>query len=465
MDRGHVLVIEDDNDVALILDELLRDNGYSVTRAANGDLAMREVDEKDPDLILLDLVLPDISGFELCRQIRESHPATHTPILMLTGRTGSEDRVRGLRCGADDYVTKPFDSQELLARVWVRLEQNHRERGQREAAVRAGLQAIGHLVATPETTDDIVARVLDVTRTVLGVDACGILLWNQQERFFEPAGSIGLEPSQARIFAALQTRHGVSAFIDKMFEDHQPFTIDPKSHTSLSQSVLDIFQKERLLVAPMRHQNALFGMLIAGRDAPAREFIESDIELISGLANQAAMALANRRALEELKRLAQTDPLTGLFNAGQFGLLLDQHLERSRSTGDPTSLIMLDLDHLKSINDTHGHPAGTAVLAAVGRTLRGCIRGSDVAARYGGDEFAAILSGADHQRAQSVAERILGAIQGLRVDAGGKSIAPTVSIGLATSGAGRLDQDALLRAADGALYDAKQAGRNCVRSA
>ncbi len=170
------------------------------------------------------------------------------------------------------------------------------------------------------------------------------------------------------------------------------------------------------------------------------------------------------RSREVLRRLALYDPLTGALNRGEGVRVLERELVRSRREGTRVSLLLLDLDHFKQINDTYGHPGGDAVLRAVVERLQTTLRPYDLVARYGGEEFVVVLPGCDLVKGTSVAERLRVAIAARPVDSGGRVIAVTASFGLA-SWDGAASVDSLVESADRALYRAKRAGRNRVEAA
>jgi two-component system cell cycle response regulator len=168
------------------------------------------------------------------------------------------------------------------------------------------------------------------------------------------------------------------------------------------------------------------------------------------------------RHLERLAGLARKDPLTGLPNRRALEEELPRALARALRAGEPLSVVVLDVDRFKEVNDRHGHAAGDAVLAAVAGRAAAALRGSDVIARFGGEEFAVVLPGADLARAAEAAERIREAVAAEAVTAGGAALSVTVSLGCATLLPDERDARALLARADARLYEAKRAGRNRV---
>jgi len=215
---------------------------------------------------------------------------------------------------------------------------------------------------------------------------------------------------------------------------------------------------------PLASHNSRLGVIYFYR-ADRDTFAPAEIELLATFASLTAQAIENARLYAQARELAKTDTLTGLDNRREFQRRLDGEIERSRRYARPLSLLMLDIDHFKVINDTYGHPAGDEVLRTLAGLIRRALRPADQPARYGGEEFAVILPETPAAGAHAVAERLRGAIAAAPFALGaGTTVYPTVSIGVA----GFLEDadagPALVAAADRALYAAKKAGRNCVRA-
>lgn len=202
-----------------------------------------------------------------------------------------------------------------------------------------------------------------------------------------------------------------------------------------------------------------FGALVVGR---SEEFSEHDVHAVALLGHGVAVAVENARLYQETRRLAITDPTTGISNFRHFRTVLAQEIQKARRLRYPIALLMLDIDHFKDFNDLHGHPKGNVALRAVARAIVSGLRQTDTVARYGGEEFAVILPGCDEEALIPVAEKIRECVAKapIRIGTGQAPAHVTVSIGGAWQGPTDADATALLSTADGALYQAKALGRN-----
>jgi diguanylate cyclase (GGDEF)-like protein len=213
---------------------------------------------------------------------------------------------------------------------------------------------------------------------------------------------------------------------------------------------------------PLKLEGEMVGVMNVGYNRPY-EFDESTFRLLHAVADNAAVAVHNAELHERLRKQATTDELTGLVNRRRFLELLRTEMQRARRYNHPLSLLMVDLDRLKQINDQHGHAAGDAMLCGVAQCIKVHIRETDVPVRLGGDEFAVLMPETGREAAWSVAERIRTTVEAFRADMGESLISSTVSVGVISRVAGHLqDLPSFLHLADDALYKSKTTGRNRV---
>ncbi len=219
-----------------------------------------------------------------------------------------------------------------------------------------------------------------------------------------------------------------------------------------------------LAVVSLVSQRVVKGAIVVEGDTPL-QLTAVEVDLLRMLATHAVVALENTRHFQRAAELATVDPLTSLVNRRGFEAKLHEHLEATDRYGLPTSLLLLDIDHFKAVNDTYGHDAGDAVLVAVALTIQKTVRALNVAARQGGEEFAVLLPGTGLWEAEEAAERLRSALGERLIPAGRNRLRVTVSLGVACYPQSTTERAGLVAQADRALYDAKRGGRNCVRCA
>jgi diguanylate cyclase (GGDEF)-like protein len=301
-----ILVVDDVPINIQLLTTYLSSEGYSIVSAKDGAEAVEKIQTLHPDLVLLDVMMPKLNGFQVCQIIKSNEATNFIPVIMVTALNELEDKIKGMESGADDFITKPFNKLELLTRV----------------------------------------------RSLLRIKYL---------------------------------------------------------HDELKVKVIEL-----------------------------------------------------QKARDELRQLAITDGLTGLYNYRYFKEQLQQELNRARRHELKVSIAMIDIDHFKHYNDTHGHPAGDQILRAIAQLLKDNIRNIDLAARYGGEEFSLVLIETNKASAKIAAEKIRKLIEDHTFDyeesqPNGKI---TISMGVATFPEDGTEFDELVQVADERLYHAKQAGRN-----
>jgi len=447
---ARVLVVDDILANVRLLEAKLAAEYFDVVTAMNGADALEAAQRTRPDIVLLDVMMPGIDGIEVCRRLK-SNPATqHIPVVMVTALDQPEDRVRGLEAGADDFLTKPVNDVALFCRVkgLVRLKMLTDE-----LRARTGADPLG--LANAEPAADLGGgRILVLDNRAAPAERIRSLLSDRHEV------TLLSEPQQA-IDAFGVAQGGFDLIIvnlDLEGADGLRVCSQLKSVETTRQTPILI------LVDADDHQRLLRALDMGVNDYLIRPIDRQ--ELLARVATQ----IRRHRYTEQLRltvrasmEMAVTDALTGLYNRRYLESQLNQLIEQSVDRGKLLSLLTLDIDFFKSVNDTYGHDAGDRVLQEVAGRIRSSIRSADLACRTGGEEFVVVLPGADLATAERVGERIRKAIAAKPFLLGpGTHLTVTASLGVSSLGSARDAVEDLLKRADRALYRAKREGRNRV---
>lgn len=323
---------------------------------------------------------------------------------------------------------------------------------------------IGTALAGSLAVHDVLEAILKQAERLIGPTAWALLLVD------EPSGELVLEVASAslgehRKGVRLEQGEGIGGWVALHGRPLLLPDVQKDGRFAAHVALHMPFAARSIACVPLMIKERIIGVveLINSYDEPP--FTAADVTTISALADFAAIALENARNYDRINELVITDDLTGLYNSRYFEQLLDTEIERASRYGTCLSLVFLDLDHLKSVNDAHGHLVGSRMLSEFGRLIGDNIRSSDMAARFGGDEYAVVLPQTSREQAVAMAAKLLD----LMLSAGfcaddGQPIRLTASFGVASFPQDAQTRVELIRAADMAMYDAKRAGRGVIRS-
>jgi len=450
---ARILIVDDVAANLRLLEARLSAEYYQVATAQDGHDAIALAHSWQPDLILLDVMMPGLDGFETCRALKRDRATRHIPVVMVTSLGQNEERVRGLEAGADDFLTKPVDFITLLARTrsLVRLKRlldEWRVRG--ETARALGLESDS--LALPSVSG---ARALVVDDWDESASAV-------QNALLEEGIIAGRATCESEMQALTQAISFDLVVISLSMVADDPLRL--ASRLRAGQSTQEI---PMLVIAETEQRD----LVLRGFDLGANDWLLRPLdalELRARARNQIRRKFYQDRMRSDLGHaleMALTDPLTGFYNQRY----LSRHLQSLLAAGQPNGLavLMLDVDHFKQVNDRWGHQVGDAALTLIAQTLRSRVRVFDSIARYGGEEFVVVMPGTGELDALSAAERLRGAIEELRfVPETGLSHHLTVSVGVACCApSSATTPERLIQAADKALYAAKRAGRNRIEVA
>jgi two-component system, cell cycle response regulator len=450
---ARVLVVDDIPANVKLLEARLSAEYFDVVTASNGAQALEICARARCDIVLLDVMMPDMDGFEVCRRLKAS-PATHfVPVVMVTALDSPSDRVRGLEAGADDFLTKPVSDVVLIARVrsLTRLKMMTDELRLRAAtSLEIGVQA-------PER--DAVADTGKGGRILLVDDRASSYERLASVLSAEHSVDVETDPSEA-LFHAAENNYDL-LIVSLGLENFDGLRLCSQARS------LERTRHVPILAIADANSNA---RLLRGLEIGVNDYLLRPVDKNELLA-RARTQVRRRRYTDHLRdnvqnsiEMAVTDGLTGLHNRRYMESHLVTLAEQASLRGKPLALMMLDIDFFKSINDSYGHDAGDDVLREFAVRIRKSIRGIDLACRYGGEEFVIVMPETDLHVASIVAERLRRSIAGepFAVHKGARQIDVTISIGLSILERKGEPVADVLKRADIALYRAKHDGRNRV---
>lgn len=449
---ARVLVVDDIQANVKLLEARLSAEYFDVLTANGGKEALEICERERVDVVLLDVMMPGMDGFETCRQLKLNPKTHHIPVVLVTALDQVSDKVRGLEGGADDYLTKPVDEIALVTRV-------------------------KNLARLKMLTDEMLMRALAGRQTGTTEDAALLR---------------ALSEERARILLVDDSQSSAARMLDWMASVHEPLAVND------SQAALGMLAEGRfdLLIVSLglantdalrlcsqtrsldrtRHLPIIVlvepgdeARLLRALDMGVNDYVMRPIdrsELLARVRTQVKRKRYSdhlRNRLEESIEAAMIDPLTGLYNRRYLEAHLTTLVGEAVNSGRSLSVLLADIDHFKSVNDTYGHDVGDAVLKEFSTRFRRNTRGIDLACRYGGEEFLVIMPETNMTRAYQVGERLRVAIASDAFQIGpGLGIHLTASVGVATFECPDDTPEAVFRRADNALFAAKRRGRNRV---
>ena len=504
-----ILIVEDSAIQALVLRRILEKEGYSVSIAKNGLEGLAAAQELVPELIVTDIMMPEMDGFQMCRQIKDTEELRDIPVILLTSLNDPRDVINGLKCGADNFINKPFNEKYLLSRIrYILLSRELFQGVKTQMGIEIFFDGEKHLItsdrqqilnlllstyeaAVHKNTEIIIANEVlqaEIAQRKKAEEELQILFrvstalsrLTDMESMFKEVFAILLDIKffniEKRGIVLLKKDDSLSCVYsvghdDEFIARH----MDLKIGTCLcglsaetgevvicgdSQAnplhIRDI-PGERAhcdIIIPLKSANRLMGVLCLGSKMDSNLKVDAKaVEMLQTIGNEIGVAIENVRLFEEAQNDAFHDALTGLPNRRLLEIITNKFFA-SAQRGMAFSMIMFDIDHFKKYNDTHGHLAGDNVLLSVTQVAKRHLREMSFIARWGGEEFIVILPETDAEAAISVAERLRVAIEA--------ETEVTVSLGLSTYHPKINTMTEMTEAADVALYAAKEGGRNKV---
>ncbi len=449
---ARILVVDDVPANVKVLEAKLSAEYYDVITASDGYEALERIADSQPDIVLLDVMMPGLDGLEVCRRIKADRRSMHLPVVMVTALSEASDRVRGLEAGADDFLTKPVDDLSLFARVrsLVRLKMMMDElQLRRRTREQFGVVEEGPTLAEEDTS----------AASILIVDDYGPIA-KQLEATLVGDGHRVEVVADGEHGLARATSGDFDLFVVSLsLQSDDPLRLCSQLRSNETSRNIPI-----LVVVDEEDRERL----AKGLELGVNDYLAHPVDRNELLA-RARTQIRRRRYQEHLRdtysrsiTMALLDPLTGIYNRRYLDTHLAALLADTSERARAVSLLILDIDFFKKINDEHGHAAGDEVLKAVAARVADRLRGFDTFARFGGEEFVVVMPETGLDMAAGVAERIRAAMAETPIPVRGKgSVSVTVSIGVAMSGPEETPE-AVLERADRALYRAKDNGRDRV---
>lgn len=449
---ARILIVDDVAANTRLLEAKLAAEYYQVGSARDGFEALATARTWQPDLILLDVMMPGMDGYECCRLLKDDPVTLHIPVIMVTALGEPAERLRGLEAGADDFLTKPVEYDTLMARVrsLVRLKRLLDEwRARGDTARALGISA--DRLSIP---------------SVSGARALVVDDWEQTAQEIQDAlAEEGVIPACAHN-GPEALKMTVAVPFDLLVLNLSLADEDPLKLVSALRASDATHETPLILVADAGEKSRI----LRGFELGANDWLMQPIdanEFRARARNQIRRKFYQDRLRSDLGtalEMALTDPLTGLYNQRY----LRRHLSGLMENGQSRQLavLMIDVDHFKSVNDRYGHASGDRALRLIAESLRVNTRVFDSVARYGGEEFVIVMPGTGPVEALAAAERLRSAVEEVEFDTlTGLRAQLTVSVGVACTSSANASPENLLQEADAALYDAKRNGRNRVEVA
>jgi two-component system cell cycle response regulator len=477
-----IVVVDDDRTQLTALSLALERQGYLVAPVQDAEDVTSVLARENPDLLMLDILMPKVDGLQLLRRIKADERWRDLPVLMISVLAPEEATATSLGLGAADFISKPFRAKELAARVEAQLRAGRVLRDARlearraavEASVRSEMLDILHEVTAQLEPNQIYRVLANRVLHALRISRCSIVLAKPGED-----KALVVVAAEKPELNNLEIRVADYPEISRALALNQPVLVRDVAKDPLFEAARQDWlgrgvrvETHSAIAVPFgmhNEQSGVFFLRTMAGEPPLDNgdllFAERIIGTAVGVIERAYRLEDAQFAKDQYAWLATTDALTDCMN--RRGLLdrLEAELERVQRYGEALSLMMIDLDHFKKVNDSHGHLAGDEVLRQIGALLRGEVRAVDTVARYGGEEFVILLPETTQPGAVALAERIRERVAQRDFSEDASMLSVTISVGVTTVSAGEVDDpEGVLGRVDAALYRAKRAGRNLVRS-
>lgn len=477
-----ILIADDSPTIVEMLRFFLEKEGYETIVAKDGIEAIEQAYMELPDLILLDVLMPKMNGYQVCRLLKGDENTAYIPVIMLTSQDQPKDKFWGLQTGADEYIIKDFESDELFNSIIRVLEKTKEQRKKKPAEAPQTtidnilyrlnglldkklfqttlLNEINHIARTCDNCEDVIKEILGLLNRVVNYHLGAILIeqdeaMNMMVYVNQPVNESFINESIDNVKSAGMTKAGFTIRKDNLRV--RIIGVRPKGTKEEYPDRIKSF-----LTIPMRAHKSVIGIFYLASTFE-NAFNPETIEILNIIANEATIVINNAIFYDQFKLLAITDGLTKCYNHRHFQEVLENEFQRAKRYKLTFSLLIGDIDNFKKINDTYGHQTGDVILKGIASLLKNGIRDIDIVARYGGEEFAVIMPETDTKGAHGTAERLRRSIEEYIFSGLPPKTYVTMSIGVGTYPTIKVKSKFdFVERIDKALYQAKREGKNRV---
>ncbi|GMT41869.1 MAG: diguanylate cyclase response regulator [bacterium] len=466
MKHNKILIVDDEQDLVMNLEAALRKNGYEIYTASGGAQALKIAPKIKPDVVLLDIMMPGMDGYQVCSHLKENSETEKAGIILLTAKDMVSSMVEGLDTGADDYITKPFSYDELMARIRAMCRiSEYREK----LSAMVEFNNAMNVLEIDQLKDVLEKHLTDVFH----VDLFSVFTYHDAAKELR---LFAQNHPNAEEIRGMKVPLKKSPFMRTVVEGKKVLYVPEFSKSEYKKRQhrnkysdgfalgvpLEVCSK--VMGIPLEINGKVMGVLNLTGNAGGF-FNKPDFTFLRLGAEYIASSISNALSHRKIQELALRDGLTELYNHRYFHERLKAEWERARRYGKTVSIILMDVDYFKKINDTFGHLSGDMVLRETARLLNKHVRVADVVARYGGEEFVIMLPETLKKEAARVAERIRKDIEKHKFKGEKDGIKFTISMGVEDSKPVHIKKcEDLVQYADDKLYKAKRNGRNRVVS-
>ena len=455
MSKGRILVVDDSKLSRTFCTDILAADGFDVEAASSGMEALNLLKARDFDLVILDLILPDISGQEVLHRSKQIKALTN--FIVVTGHASLDSAIECLKSGASDYLTKPLNPEEFKIIINRSIEQKRLLEENSGLKRLIKLYELSTVISTCLDKERFYEVVLDSMLQIINGKVGISISYNREPVDWQLKAFRATDEKMAKNLAdALISYVKLPASKTGLSGRHDIMNVELKA-LGLPYSDIGPF-----LLVPINHNDSIAGYLAIFSELNG-SYNNSDIENASFIANQATLALENIQLYNQASELTYIDDLTKLHNIRYMDIALENEIKRAKRFNAHLSFLFLDIDYFKNINDSYGHQIGSKVLIELGQILKEIVREIDTVARYGGDEFTILLVETNAAGATVIANRLRDIVEKHPfLTEEGLSIWLTITIGVAAYPEQASSKEELLAAADKAMYKGKNTTRNIV---